>query len=161
MQPVRFLLFGLCAGLISSACSTLIPTKTPESWLTELPFEEFMDFTEQHIVPREDIYILPPSTQLEAEALLQRTSAVQLSQSKAEALMEKELPSRSDLALFLVRGVSQNQETGSFECMFFRRLLLVSYGAMGSQSLPMKRQPIIVRLPERPKKIFVTCSVMD
>lgn len=67
--------------------------------------------------------------------------------------------SRAGSSLFLVRAVFLNRDTGGFTVTPVWSDLLVEHGSLGRSAVPMKRQALIVRLPQKPETVFVSCSM--
>jgi hypothetical protein len=153
----------LCVAAVISGCSG--PARLadrPSDWFTTKSLvDDFIDSDETNIIARDAIFEVPSSNNLVAVNLLKNTPCIEMAKSNAEMLLGREIAVPKSLKVFLVRGLCQNRETGGFDCRYYRRKLSVAYGAMGSKSLPLEKQPIIVLLPDKPRKIFVTSFVME
>jgi hypothetical protein len=94
-----------------------------------------------------------------AERLLETADAVELSLAEANTMAGRELVPQGSKRPYLVRGVVLNRETGGFRIAVNGNDLLVYHGCLGGSPVPMKRQALIVMLPEKPRRIFVTCGM--
>lgn len=138
-----------------------IPTDVEvKSWLTNEPPEEFNNADEKNIVPLDNIYVVPDKNNLKASTLLAKTPWIMLSEKEAASIIDKSFKPLNGHKIYLVRGISQNPATGRFDCVFYRGDLWIFFGAMGSQSYPMRKQPIVIMLSDTPKRVYVTSSVM-
>jgi hypothetical protein len=75
-------------------------------------------------------------------------------------LLTVDPPLAHNESLFLVRAVSRNLP-GSYQAVYHKRALMVSYGAMGSTSGVLKKTPVVIALPSTPKRVFVSTSVVE
>ena len=57
--------------------------------------------------------------------------------------------------LYIVRGLTLNMGTGSYELYFSKGRLYISYGALGRSSRPAKREAILVSVPEPLVALYV------
>jgi hypothetical protein len=71
------------------------------------------------------------------------------------------LASRADSSLFLVRAVYLNRGTGKFMAVLAGSELLVEHGPLGRSTASMRRQALVVRLPQKPETVFVSCSIAE
>ena len=131
-----------------------------DSWTTRsIPLDEFLASDDENIIPPGDIYEVPANKLKEAEGYLDKKSIVELKKTEVMDLFGIKVAAAPGYKRFLVRGVTQNKETGSFMCIYFRKMLWVFNGALGSESTPVAKQPIIILLRERPNKVFVSSSI--
>ena len=156
MHKYRLYIIISCSYLMLLGCAIKL-----DNWLTSSPIDEFADSKEENFIPDENVFEVPATNISKAVVLLDESAIIQLEEPKAMELLGKGIKVRVGYSIFLVRGLTQNQETGSFQCHYYKKMLLVSYQAMGSKSTPIKKQPIIILLHDKPSKIFVNCSVME
>jgi hypothetical protein len=92
-----------------------------------------------------------------AVQLLSDVAFAELSNSKADDLVDRAFESTPGTRLFLVRGLSFGRG-GVFSVISAGGDLLVQNGTLSQLDAPMRRQPVVVRLAESPGRVFVVCS---
>ena len=132
-----------------------------EAWLTQFAVQEFADWGEESIIGQDRVFEVPLTPRMAAARLLEQHAFKELAPSEAARFLGQPLPMLADEKPFVVRGVSQNEEAGAFQCFLNNGILVVSYGAMGREPKAMHRQPVIVWLKQRPERVIVACSAMQ
>lgn len=158
------LIVSLCLLLLAGCCRDARSLRTEQladAWLTAGPDEEFSGSDESHIVPEQDVAIVPAAARTSAEALLERKALIGLDDKTAALLLGNSWLPRKGLHPFLVRGVRYDALVGDFQCRFYRGMLWVSFGAMGSHETKMRHAPLVVFLKDKPRRVFVGCYVME
>jgi len=154
----------LCLLLLAGCCRDarwLRTEQLADAWLTAGPDEEFDDSDETHLVPEQDVAIVPAAARTSAEALLERKALIGLDDKTARVLLGDSGLIRKGLHPFLVRGVRYDALVGDFQCRFYKGMLWVSFGAMGSHETRMRHAPVVVFLKDKPRRVFVGCYVME
>lgn len=159
-SPITLFIF-LCLLVSLMGCASYHSNMTNEhgEWMTKSPVDEFYDSTEQNILPLSHIKEVISEYKPKAEALLKSHSLLAISSTDAEKFIgaKPSIPPRN--SAYLVRGICQHKEAGGFTCILYKRMLWVGYTAMGSRDYPKEKQPIVVYLETKPKKVFVTASM--
>ena len=97
----------------------------------------------------------------EAVALLRDVPAIALTTEQVSLFRPDLSPVRDDLTPYLVRAVFLNEGNGTFGASTHKGLLLIAHGCLGNEPVPMRRGAVIVRLPESPRKVYVTCGMVE
>lgn len=90
---------------------------------------------------------------------MRNLACVAITTDRASELSGHSVVSRAGRNLFLIRAVFLNRSTGKFKVTAVGSELLVEHGSLGHSAVPMKRQALIVWLPQKPETVFVTCSM--
>jgi hypothetical protein len=61
---------------------------------------------------------------------------------------------------YLIKAVSL-QAGGSFNGILVSEDLVISFGAMGSQAVPMERRPVVAFLPRKPRHVYTRVGMME
>jgi hypothetical protein len=140
-------------------------TQTRNSWSSRdawfHPPAEWSRFPDpySHRLPDSDVVEVRPDRMAAAEGQLRDVACVEVSSQRAAELTGHPMEPRAGSSLFLVRGVYLNRGTGKFMVVPVGRELLVEHGSLGHSAVPMKRQALIVRLPQKPEVVYVSCSM--
>jgi hypothetical protein len=94
-----------------------------------------------------------PSYRSGFERLLNAEAFISLGPSQAESLGVNDLICRNDERLFLVRAVSENRGTGSFELKRKDGDLFVTHGSLGREGA-REKSAIVVCLPSAPSRVY-------
>lgn len=120
-----------------------------------------MRFRQAQGLPDTDIIEVSPDHLTSAEEQLRRLACVAITADRASELTGRSVVSRAASSLFLVRAVFLNRGTGKFMATPVGGDLLVEHGSLGRSGVSMKRQALIVRLPQKPETVFVSCSMNE
>ena len=152
-----------CQALLSSCATASIDRGDAKSWVSEsVPLEKFMDIDLDDHIPDNFVFLVPESTEANAEDMLRRGSCIRLTRQKAGELLLEDTKVDMGYHPFLVRGVSTRVRsvTGSFRCFLAKKLLWVEYSEMGHELKPPCKQAVILFLKEKPQSVFVTYSII-
>jgi hypothetical protein len=94
-----------------------------------------------------------------AEEQLHDVASVEISAERATEFTGRPVSPRAGSSLFLVRAVYLNRSTGKFIVVPVGNELLVEHGSLGRSAVPMKRQALILRLSQKPERVYVSCSM--
>ena len=128
-----------------------------DSWLH--PPSDWSRFRQAQRLPDSDISEVAPDRMAAAEEQLHDVACVEISPDRAAELTGHTMPPQAGSSLFLVRAVYLNRGTGKFMAVSVGSELLVEHGSLGHAAVPMKRQPLVVRLPQKPETVYVSCSM--
>lgn len=137
-----------------------------DSWYHALPTDEgsalntLMRFHEAEPLVESSSVEVAAGHLREAEEMLDDAACAELTPELAAELTGRPMQPQLGSELFLVRAVYLIRETGHFRVYHAQDELWVTHGCMGSSPVPMKRQPLVVRLPRKPERVYVTCSMM-
>jgi hypothetical protein len=145
--------------LVVAGCSDHRAWNSVDSW--HHPPADIARFWQAGKLPAADILEVRAERMAEAEAQLREAGCVEVSAERASELSGKKVESAAGRDLFLVRGVCLNRATGGFVVVPLGRELLVHHASLGRSAVPMKRQPLIVRLAQKPEIVFVSCSMAE
>lgn len=104
---------------------------------------------------------LPPESAAVATPLLRRHAAIQLDPDRFGQLVPgRPWPSQTGRVPYLVRGVALDEPQGSLRVLEHDDDLLVQYEGppVRARAIPM---PVIVLLPQAPRKLYVRISLFD
>jgi hypothetical protein len=159
MRSIAFIL-SLVLALASLTGCTQPPTyqawSSADSWYH--PPSEWARFRQAQGLPDADIVEVAPDHMTAAEKQLRELSCVEIPTDRASELTGRLIPSRAG-SLFLVRAVYLNRGTGKFMAVLVGSELLVEHGSLGHSAAPMRRQPLVVRLSQKPETVYVSCSM--
>jgi hypothetical protein len=116
---------------------------------------------QKNLVPKGSVRPVPDNLQPEAQALLQNEAWRELSTSEASAFGVAGLLKSSKERLILLRGVVLNEATGAFEVYEQDGNVLVLHISMGKKAVPMRRKAVVAVLQNKPKEVFVSCSMIE
>jgi len=105
------------------------------------------------------VFVVPESHKAEATALLQGATVVELDREVAASWVGAVVGGTGDEKPFLVRGVYLNPS--HFSVRQAPGVLHVHASCLGRHAVPMRRQPLVVLLRERPREVYVTCSMAE
>jgi hypothetical protein len=131
------------------------------NWITQSPVQEFVGSTEKSGILQSNINLVALTNIDRAVSMLQYEPCVEVTEEEAQFLVGKALQREREYRLFLVRGVCQNRDVGHFNCFYHDDMLWVAFGAMGSRDYPREKQPIIILLKNKPRRVFVSSAVME
>jgi hypothetical protein len=158
-----FLIALTCQILLSGCATTSNDRSDAKSWLTEsIPLEKFMDVNLDDGIPDKFVFLVPESTEANAEVMLRHSSCIKLSRQKVSELLLEDVNMDEGYYPFLVRGVATRERsvTGRFQCCLAEKLLWVEYSEMGHKQKPPSKQAVILFLKEKPHSVFVTYSII-
>ncbi|MEK7953187.1 hypothetical protein [Luteolibacter soli] len=112
-------------------------------------------------LPTEDIFRVSQDHLSSAEKQLQDVDCVEVTLEQADELIGFHIDPRNGMRLFLVRAVALNPDTGHFTGTLAGSALSIHHGSLGRSAVPMKRQPLVIRLSKKPEKVFVSCSMAE
>jgi hypothetical protein len=128
-----------------------------DSWFS--PPSEWSRFRQAQSLPSSDIAEVILERIASAEEQLRDCACIEISGDRAAELIGRPMPLPAGRHLFLVRAVYLNRSTGQFMVVPIGSELLVEHGSLGHSAVSMKRQPLVVCLPQKPEKIYVSCSM--
>ena len=120
-----------------------------------------MRFREAQSLPDSDVIEVSSDHMKATEDQLSDFACVQITPERASDLTGHSVTSRGGSSLFLVRAVSLNRGTGKFMVTPVGSELLVEHGCLGRSPVPMQRQALVVRLPKKPERVFVSCEMAE
>jgi hypothetical protein len=141
-----------CKETRKSAAST-------DSWYD--PPKDWTRFREARGLPDSDIAEVVAEQSATAEEQLKDIACVEIPEDRAAELTGRPMPAGEGTSLFLVRAVCLNRGTGKFMAVLAGDSLLVKHGSLGRSAVPMKRQPLVLRLPRKPETVYVSCSMAE
>lgn len=153
------LAFFLLAGLVTS-CGRQQAWTDQDSWYTGPPSREEPYWSSPEL-DRSRVHEVLESREAEAEALLQDVPATALTDGQAADLIGQPLPDVPGTTPYLVRGLYLNRGTGQFLVYVSGERLTVHHASMGSRTVPMKRQALVLQLEQSPEEVFVFCSMAE
>lgn len=103
---------------------------------------------------------LAPQHEPAAVKRLENEPAVELSESEVAQLTGK-AEKVAGLKPYLVRGLFYFRDTGNFAVYRKSGAILVQHDSVGTTMPRENRSGVVVYLPEKPKQIFVDCSVTE
>ena len=115
-------------------------------------------WTWPEITSRERIIEVQSDCVLEAERMLAEVCLVEITLRKARELTHSHIVLPRGCNPYLVRGVALEGGTGQFSIQHKDRSLVVKYGTLGHGPLPMKKQPLLLLLDQKPDVVYCTCS---
>ena len=119
------------------------------------------DFYHGERIPASDIIEISAAHRSAAEELLRDADCVEITAARAKELTGRSLSPANGKSLYLVRAVYLNRETGGFTATSAENELLVHHGCMGGSAVPMKRTALVIPLPQKPRTVFVDCSMAE
>ena len=134
---------------------------TEDPWLCDVPAElpqkwgpEWQEVSYKHTnaVPNANFPV--------AERLLTDRAWYELSPAEVEELIGRERTVK-DRAPYLVRAVFLSDEAGQYHITRFKGHVHVHHGCLGSRPVPMRRQALILFLPQEPTAVYSTCSMAE
>lgn len=131
------------------------------SWLKPAPDGVFQGSTEEHIIPSEDICIVPEDKSETARSMLSSAAIIPVDEKLAGELLEGAQPHVATGQLYLVRAVRSRSTSGEFECKLYLTRLRVAFLGMARATSKAENVPLIVRLPKRPTAVYVENYVME
>ena len=102
-----------------------------------------------------------PSARGLAERQLIATDCIILTPQAAASYLDEPLHTDAGDQLFLVRGLCLSRETGRFDVHFDGDDLYIVHSSLGRGPVPMRRQPLVVALPARPRQVYVTVRMAE
>jgi hypothetical protein len=161
---MRCTLFILSLALVwLSSCSPpkreSATSSTVDSWYR--PPSDWTRFRQAKALPDADVTQVSPALMASAEGQLRDAAWVKVTPDRASELAGHPMKAQADSSFFLVRAVFLNRGTGKFSVTLVGSELLVEHGSLGHSSAPMKRQALVVRLPQPPEVVFVSCSMAE
>ncbi len=139
-----------------------VQSRKAESWLTKPPPESYSSKVNgSSVVGVNQIHRVPAANIRLAINMLRHRAWVQITHRQASLLTGREMPIPAVGDIYLVRGVVQNKENGSFLCTYYDRRLDVFFGSTGRLKYPFEKEPIIICLPSNPKQVYVGCCVLE
>ena len=102
-----------------------------------------------------------PSAHSAAERHLAAVDFVRVSREEATDYATTPLQVGDGDQCYLLRGLYLNRGTGRFSVGCDGRNLYVHHGSLGRRAVPMKRQPLLVALPEAPEQVYVDVSMAE
>ena len=128
-----------------------------DSWFR--PPANWNGFRQAPRLPDSDILEVAPGGAAAAVEQLRNAACLEISAEQAAEIAGRKTLSAGDGKWYLVRGVCLNRGTGKFTVVEVGSELLVEHGSLGHSAVPMKRQPLIVRLQRKPETVYVSCSM--
>jgi hypothetical protein len=160
LVPLLALLVHAASGCGLSLFSTSRRAWTSkDSWYADLP-EDARSGT-WSALDRGRIHEVIESRGPQAEELLQDISIVPLTSEEAAEFIGEPLPKAPGTQPYLTRGVYLNRATGAFRVSILKDQLRVHHDSLGGRAVPMKRQALVLQLENKPKELFVTCSMAE
>ena len=160
---MRHIAYIASLGLIVLGMLGCTQPQTHEAWSSAdswfHPPSDWSRFPQAQSLPSSDIAEVIPEQIAAAEEQLRDHACVEISADHAAELTGRPMPPRADSRLFVVRAVYLNRGTGNFMVVPVGSELLVEHGSLGHSAVPMKRQPLVVRLPQKPETVYVSCSM--
>jgi len=147
------------ALLTLAGCTDRRAWDSADSW--HHPPKDIGRFWQAEKLSGSDIFEVLAEKMAVAKEQLREVGCVEVSAERASELSGKKVESAVGRGLFLVRGVCLNRATGGFVVVPLGRELLVHHASLGRSAVPMKRQPLIVRLAQQPEVVFVSCSMAE
>ena len=126
-----------------------VPAELPQKWGPE--WQE-VSYKHSNTVPSANL----PA----AERLLADRAWCELSAAQVRELIGREKTVK-DHAPSLVRSVFLSNEVGQYHITRFKGHVHVHHGCLGSTPVPMKRQALILFLPQKPTAVYSTCSMAE
>jgi hypothetical protein len=127
-----------------------------DSWFH--PPKDVMPFPRAAMLPSVDVMEVAATKMPEAEEQLRDVACIEVSSQSAAELIGQSVESATG-NLYLVRAVYLNRGTGKFTVVPLGRDLLVTHNSLGRTAVPMKRQALVVRLPQKPDVVYVDCGM--
>jgi hypothetical protein len=159
---MRYLTFVLSLALVFVAgCKepqTHSVWSSVDSWYH--PPSDWTPFRQAQGLSGSDIIEVSSGHMQAAEEQLSELACAQITPERASDLTGHSITSRAGSSLFLVRAVFFNRG-GKFMVKPVGNELLVEHGSLGHSSVPMKRQALVVRLSQKPERVFVSCSIAE
>ena len=141
-----------------TVCAETQPAwSSTDSWFH--PAEGASIFRQAKKLPDEHVMEVVLAKMPEAEEQLRDVACVELSSQHASEMTGQPVKAIPGGSLFLVRAVYLNRGTGKFTVSLSGRNLLVEHGSLGHSAVPMKRQALVVSLPQKPDVVYVSCSM--
>jgi hypothetical protein len=149
------LVFSCLCGCIKP--QTQQPSTSTDSWFD--PPSEWSRFRQAKSLPDSEVSEVAPEHMAAGEEQLLDVACVEITADRAAELTGRAMPPQAGSSLFLVRALYLNRGTGKFMVVPVGSELLVEHGSLGRSAVPMKRQALAVRLSQRPKTVYVSCSM--
>ena len=160
---MRHIIYIASLGLAVFGMLGCIQPQTHEAWSSAdswfHPPSDWSRFRQAQSLSSSDIAEVAPEQIAAAEEQLRDHAYVEIAADRAAELTGKPMPLGADSRLFLVRAVYLNRGTGKFMVVPVGSELLVEHGSLGRSAVPMKRQPLVVRLLQKPETVYVSCSM--
>jgi hypothetical protein len=158
---VKWLIVALLVCGVFLASCAVINSSTKAQWKSSAPPETFLEAPDKSHVLRSNIYRVEAIKCPAAVVRLERSACIEVSKQEAESFVGQNIQNDFRRRFFLVRGLLFTNLPGSFDCIYYERKLSVSFEAMGSVEGFVAKQPMIVLLPDKPKVVYIECSVMQ
>ena len=153
LSLIIFWLFGCTQPQRGRSCSST------DSWYH--PPSDWSQFRQAKALPDSDISEVAAERMTAAEEQICDVACVEISVDHAAELVGRSMPLRAGSGFFLVRAVYLNRGTGKFSVVQVGNELLVEHLSLGHSAVPMKRQPLVVRLSQKPETVYASCNMAE
>lgn len=116
---------------------------------------------QKNLVPAGFVQIIDDRLQEVAQGFLKEKAWHELTAAEAKTFGGIAQRMSSERRLILLRGVVLNEATGAFEVYEQNEHVLVLHISLGKKPLPMRRKAIVALLQNKPKEVFVSCSMVE
>jgi hypothetical protein len=136
-------------------------TSVDKSWYHPPQSDDFARFRKAAPLPDSAVIEVTPAQLARAEKVLRQAPSIGISSQRASAFVGRNVESVDGQRWYLIRAVCLNRGTGAFSVTQLGHDVLVEHGSLGRSAVPMQRQALVVRLPERPGVVFTSCSMAE
>ena len=145
--------------LIATACSGRGAASDTDSWCAAPPSDLSLPAQWEEL-DQNRLRIVHGQLLGQAVDLLDQVIWMPISPVQAQEMTD--MPFDGSGGFYLVRGLYLNWETEGFTARVLDGRVWISHrSAQGAGAVPMKRQPVVVKLDAAPTQIYVTCSTTE
>jgi hypothetical protein len=127
-----------------------------DSWYRSPPWDFEYHCTK---IPKDRFRPVTPESRKMAIQLLQEVSVVELKEEEVELWVGESPMHAPDLRPYLVRAVKLDRPGSVFVISSRDRALWILSGAMGWDSPPIVKAPLVIWLPFKPDVVYTSCAM--
>jgi hypothetical protein len=138
-------------------------TISQDRWYKPPPHSVTKRIQEKDYLNKLEFIAVTPVMKKKAIGLLCNASVVRIDDSRVKLFCGRAVSRRTykGSAWYLVRGLFLSEATGAYSVISIGDVLWIDHASLGKTARKMERQALVVRLNRAPKRVFVTCSMIE
>lgn len=145
---------------MASCAGDRLPWESEDSWY-RAPSAHVRDSSGWSLLEESRVHEVIGPMQSTAQAFVSNIPYRLLTNEETERLIGGRLPNVEGTNPYLVRGLFLNKDTGGYYISVESGNIWVHHASLGRTVVPMKRQALVLQLVEKPKEVYITCSMAE
>ena len=160
IKSIRMVMLLVIGVVMASCAGNQLPRESDDSWY-RAPSAHVRDLSGWSLMEVSRVHEVIEPMQSRAQTFVSNSPYRLLSNEEAEKLIGGRLPNVEGTHPFLVRGLFLNRNTGGYYVSIENSNIWVHHASLGRATVSMKRQALVLQLKEKPKELYVTCSMAE